>query len=181
MEEGGSAPKLSNLHQFRTASEGPLTLEEAKFQMQEIKRLAELKAEKEKSEKKLKKVLTPKHRKAHEKELATYEAKRANMLEEYNHWVFVKENVVVDRMHKNLVPPEVVVGSNGLVIKEPESWSFVYNGNFDLVFQREKEFHLATTAQMIRVQNSIKTDYVEAREMFDKMIYVTKARNDVVE
>ncbi|GKE73453.1 hypothetical protein Tco_1535494 [Tanacetum coccineum] len=163
MEEGGSAPKLSNLHQFRTAIEGLLTLEEAKLQMQEIKRLAELKAEKEKSEKKIKKVLTPEHRKAQEEELATYEAKRANMLEEYNHYITFREdplpitkfsyreNVVVDGMHRNLVPPEVVVGSNGLVIKEPESESFVYNGNFDLVFQREKEFHLATIAQLIRV------------------------------
>nr|GEX34387.1 hypothetical protein [Tanacetum cinerariifolium] len=77
--------------------------------------------------------------------------------------VFVKENVVVDGMHMNLVPPKVVVGSNGLVIKEPESGIFVYNGNFDLVFQREEWFHLATTAQLIIVWNAIKTDYVEAR------------------
>ncbi|GKC37225.1 hypothetical protein Tco_1049609, partial [Tanacetum coccineum] len=38
--------------------EGPLTLEEAKLQMQEIKRLPNLKSKKEKFEKKLKKVLT---------------------------------------------------------------------------------------------------------------------------
>ncbi|GJU01307.1 retrovirus-related pol polyprotein from transposon TNT 1-94 [Tanacetum coccineum] len=51
MEGGGLTPTLLNLHQFRIAGEGPLTLEEAKLQMQEIKRLADLKAEKEKSEK----------------------------------------------------------------------------------------------------------------------------------
>ncbi|GJT94271.1 retrovirus-related pol polyprotein from transposon TNT 1-94 [Tanacetum coccineum] len=51
MEEGGLTPTLLNLHQFRIAGEGPLTLEEAKLQMQEIKMLADLKAKKEKSEK----------------------------------------------------------------------------------------------------------------------------------
>ncbi|GKE87443.1 hypothetical protein Tco_1564918 [Tanacetum coccineum] len=39
--------------------EGPLTLEEAKLKMEEIQRLADLKAMKEKFEKKLKRVLTP--------------------------------------------------------------------------------------------------------------------------
>ncbi|GKC16836.1 hypothetical protein Tco_1013618 [Tanacetum coccineum] len=59
--------------------------------------------------------------------------------------VFVKENIVVDGMHRNLVPPPRVVPSEGLVIKEPESGILFYNGNFDLVFQREEEFHLTTT------------------------------------
>ncbi|GKB06592.1 hypothetical protein Tco_0834825 [Tanacetum coccineum] len=93
--------------------------------------------------------------------------------------VFVKENIVVDGMHKNLVPPEEVVGSNGLMIREPKI--FMYNDNFNLVFQREEEFHLATTAQLIRVPYAIKIDYIEAREMFDKMVYVIEARNNVVE
>ncbi|GJY35037.1 hypothetical protein Tco_0420415 [Tanacetum coccineum] len=61
--------------------------------------------------------------------------------------VFVKENIVVDGMHKNLVPPPGVKGIKGLVIKEPESGVFFYNGNFDMVFQREKEFHLATVGK----------------------------------
>ncbi|GJY32843.1 hypothetical protein Tco_0417312 [Tanacetum coccineum] len=66
-----------------TAIKGLLTLEEAKLQMQEIKRLAELKDKKEKFKKKLKKVLTPEQRKAREEELAASEAKRAKMIEEY--------------------------------------------------------------------------------------------------
>ncbi|GJY11632.1 hypothetical protein Tco_0380941 [Tanacetum coccineum] len=69
MEEGGSAPKLLNLQQFSTAEEGQLTLKEAKLQMQEIKRLADLKAEKEKSEKKLKEIM-----------------------EEYNHCIIFKDD-----------------------------------------------------------------------------------------
>ncbi|GKG03074.1 hypothetical protein Tco_0310710, partial [Tanacetum coccineum] len=69
--------------------------------------------------------------------------------------VFVKDNIVVDGMQRNLIPPPGVEGTRGLVIREPESGIFFYNGNFDLVFQREEEFHLATTAQLIRLQNAI--------------------------
>nr|GFC20728.1 hypothetical protein [Tanacetum cinerariifolium] len=47
-------------------------------------------------------------------------------------------DIVVDGMHRNLVPLSGVVASDGLVISESESWIFFYNGNFDLVFQREE-------------------------------------------
>ncbi|GJR30896.1 hypothetical protein Tco_1107128 [Tanacetum coccineum] len=57
MDEGGSAPKLSNLQQFSTSGEVQMTIEDAKAQMEEIKRLAALKLEKEKIEKRLKKVM----------------------------------------------------------------------------------------------------------------------------
>nr|GEY09255.1 hypothetical protein [Tanacetum cinerariifolium] len=235
LKEGGSAPSLSNLHQFRTADEGPLTLEEAKLQMQEIKRLADLKAKKEKSDKKLKKVMTPEELKAQEVELAAYEAKRAKMMKEYNHCmnfkedhltitkfsyrvnnstkeatmrvtrnnqplslkkkahkkrkrraeliheVFVKENIVMDGMHMNLVPPARVVRSVGLVINELEFGIFCYNENYDLVFQMENEFHLATTTQLIKIQDAIKIDSKIAQELYDKIIYVIQVRDDVVE
>ncbi|GJY61041.1 hypothetical protein Tco_0461698 [Tanacetum coccineum] len=65
--------------------------------------------------------------------------------------VFMKEDIVVDEMHKNLIPPPRVKGSRGLVIRKQESEIFFYSGNFDLVFQREEEFHLTTTAQLIRL------------------------------
>ncbi|GJY11427.1 hypothetical protein Tco_0379612 [Tanacetum coccineum] len=177
--------------------------EGAKAHMEEIKSLEFLKPEKEKSEKRLK-VLTPKQLEAQAVELAAYEAKRAKMLQEYNHfitfkadhlpitkisymkmpgfsewveWVkiqavklgiplppqltsfelppterkagmkrkrrielihetFVKENIVVDGMQRNLTLPEGVVGKADMVIKEPKAGIFLYNGNFDLVFQR---------------------------------------------
>ncbi|GKG00418.1 hypothetical protein Tco_0302108, partial [Tanacetum coccineum] len=86
----GSAPKILNFHQFSTAGEGPLTIKEARAQMEEIKRLADLKAEKEKSEKRLK-VLTAEELKAETAELAAYEAKRENMLKEYNHCISFKD------------------------------------------------------------------------------------------
>ncbi|GKA09594.1 hypothetical protein Tco_0688925 [Tanacetum coccineum] len=79
--------------------------------------------------------------------------------------VFVKENIVVDGMHRNLIPTPGFVGSRGQVIKEPKSWIFFYNGNCDLVFQREEEFHLATIAQLIRQQSDIQRGNLEAEEM----------------
>nr|GEU87597.1 NADPH--cytochrome P450 reductase [Tanacetum cinerariifolium] len=87
MDEGGSTPSLSNLNQFRTAREGQMTLDDAKAQMEEMKRLDELKVEKEKSKKKLKKVVTAQELKAQAAELAAYEAKRAKMMEEYSHCI----------------------------------------------------------------------------------------------
>ncbi|GJS04500.1 hypothetical protein Tco_0321008 [Tanacetum coccineum] len=93
--------------------------------------------------------------------------------------VFVKENVVVDGMHRNIIPPPGVEGRKGLVIREPESGIFYYNGNFNLAFQREEEFHLATTAQLIRLHDAIQRGTLEAEEMFKKIGLTIEARDDV--
>ncbi|GJY58415.1 retrovirus-related pol polyprotein from transposon TNT 1-94 [Tanacetum coccineum] len=66
--------------------------------------------------------------------------------------VFIKEDIVVDGMHKNLVPPPGVEGSRGLVITKPESRIFFYNGNFDLrgtpkAEERYKKIELAIEAR----------------------------------
>nr|GEY58574.1 hypothetical protein [Tanacetum cinerariifolium] len=53
------------------------------------------------------------------------------------HETFVKENIVVDGVQRNLTIPEGEVGKAGMVIKEPEAGIFLYNGNFDMVFQKE--------------------------------------------
>ncbi|GJX35482.1 chlorophyllide A oxygenase, chloroplastic, partial [Tanacetum coccineum] len=45
----------------------------------------------------------------------------------------------------------------------------------------EEEFHLATTAQLIRIQSTIKRDKPKGKEMYKKMEFVIKAKNDVVE
>ncbi|GJR18252.1 hypothetical protein Tco_0966779 [Tanacetum coccineum] len=92
---------------------------------------------------------------------------------------FVKEYIVVDGMHKNLIPPSWVEGSRWLVIREPKSGIFFYNGNFDLVFQREEEFHLATIAQLIRTQSAIQRGTPEAEEIFKKIELIIEAKNDV--
>nr|GEZ85437.1 hypothetical protein [Tanacetum cinerariifolium] len=95
--------------------------------------------------------------------------------------VFVNENIRVDGMERNLIPPQGVIGSPGLVITEPEAGIFYYNGNFDLVFQRENEFHLATTAQLIRQLDHIKKDTPEGKEMIKKVQLAIEARDDVEE
>nr|GFA17283.1 hypothetical protein [Tanacetum cinerariifolium] len=94
---------------------------------------------------------------------------------------FSAENIVVDGMHKNLVSLLGVVASEGLVIREPELEIFFYNGNFDLVYQKKEEFHMATTPQLIRIQNAIRINSLEAKEMYNKMNFVIEAMNDVIE
>ncbi|GJU47048.1 hypothetical protein Tco_1204314 [Tanacetum coccineum] len=79
----------------------------------------------------------------------------------------------------NLIPPIGIEGSRGRVIIEPESGIFYYNGNFDLVFQREEEFHKATTAQLIRLKGAIQRGTLEAEEMFKKIELTIEVRNDV--
>ncbi|GKE04208.1 hypothetical protein Tco_1396226 [Tanacetum coccineum] len=82
---------------------------------------------------------------------------------------------------RNLTPPASVVGSEGLVINEPESRIFYYNRNFDLVFQRQAKFHLATTPQLIRTQNLIRKNSAAAKDMYNKLNFVIDARSDVEE
>ncbi|GJS84603.1 hypothetical protein Tco_0751144 [Tanacetum coccineum] len=93
MEEGGSAPSLPNIQNFKAYGDRPMTLEEAKLQMQEVKRLADLK---------------PKQLRAQEEELAAIEAKRVYMMDEYNHYInfiddplpFTKYNYRVNNVSK---------------------------------------------------------------------------------
>ncbi|GKA88344.1 hypothetical protein Tco_0810108 [Tanacetum coccineum] len=93
--------------------------------------------------------------------------------------VFVKEDVVVDGMHKKLAPPGVE-GRRGLVIRKPKALMFYYNGKFDLVFQSDSEFHLATTIQLVRLQGSILRDAPEGEEMFKLMELEIKSRKDAL-
>nr|GEU85128.1 hypothetical protein [Tanacetum cinerariifolium] len=61
--------------------------------------------------------------------------------------VFLQEDIVVDNMHMNLVPPPRVEGSRGLDIMEPESGIFFYNGNFDLRYQRLTECNALASSE----------------------------------
>nr|GEU39404.1 ulp1 protease family, C-terminal catalytic domain-containing protein [Tanacetum cinerariifolium] len=115
-------------------------------------------------------------------ELATFgmtaedkKKKRTELLKE----VFVKERIEVDGSQRNLNPPPGVVGKKGLVIREPEAWFFYYNANFDLVFQRELEFHITSTVQLIRIQKTIVQDSLEAKEMYKIMKLEIESRYDL--
>ncbi|GJU23422.1 transposase, MuDR, plant, partial [Tanacetum coccineum] len=100
----------------------------------------------------------------------------------FSEWpeVFVTENVVADGCKRNITPPVGVEGKNGKVIREPEAGFFYYNGNFDLVYQRESEFHITSTVQLIRLQRRIVRDSPEADEMYQLMNLEIESRNDVI-
>ncbi|GKE86638.1 hypothetical protein Tco_1560380, partial [Tanacetum coccineum] len=163
---------------------------------------ADLKAEKEESKKALLKIINPASIQAQAAKMVEYEAKRAKMLAEYNHYItyradkrpITKINYRIDKVSKDATmrierdnqplslesdSSSRVVGSRGLVITEPESGIFYYNGNYDLVFQRENELHLATTAQLIRQLSYIQRTSLEAEEIIKKIEFTMKARNDV--
>ncbi|GJW40427.1 hypothetical protein Tco_0066272 [Tanacetum coccineum] len=127
------------------------------------------------------------------------EDKKRKRTSEILQQVFVKENIVVDGMKRNLAPPPGVEGRKGLVIKEPllnlgQTWMlltqallnrepeegiFYYNGNFDLVFQRMSELHPATTTQLIRLQGSIIRDTPEAEEVYNLIELEIESMEDV--
>ncbi|GKA51844.1 hypothetical protein Tco_0745040 [Tanacetum coccineum] len=186
-DEGGSTLSFLNLNQFRAAGEGQMTLEDAKAQMEEIKRLAELNAGKEKAKMmeeynhrinfkddpllitkfsyrklgfiewlELHALASKSQTKANDQLLRNLKAKfrwvatqagklgispppklitvdihpgekkacmKRKRIVKVIHEVFIKEDIVVDGMHRFLVPPAGVVGSPGLVIAEPEAAS----------------------------------------------------------
>ncbi|GKD03179.1 hypothetical protein Tco_1178153 [Tanacetum coccineum] len=103
IEQGGSNPKMLNLQQF-SISHKKMKLEDAQAQLTQMKRKLGIPPPPE---------LTAFGLFAVEKNRKT----SSEMIKE----VFVKEEIVVDGMHRNLIPPPRVEGSRGLVIKEPES------------------------------------------------------------
>ncbi|GJU58899.1 hypothetical protein Tco_1236665 [Tanacetum coccineum] len=72
MEEGGSVPKIPSLKSF-VIPEGELTNEDVMAQLKEMKRLSDLKVEKEKSEKSLQKIMNPATIRAQAQKMAEYE------------------------------------------------------------------------------------------------------------
>ncbi|GJR56917.1 hypothetical protein Tco_1499079 [Tanacetum coccineum] len=178
--------------------EGTLSQEEFNNQIKEIKRLGDLKAEKEKSEQELRKMFNQATLMAQAQKWVEHETKKAKMikwLEVYAlaskksrksndmllqslrakfEWIinqakklglpppptlatfrmiaedkkrkrtkflkedFVTENITVDGMYRNLIPPTEVMPIDGLVINEPESGIFFMNRNTDIAFRRIK-------------------------------------------
>nr|GEV56798.1 hypothetical protein [Tanacetum cinerariifolium] len=174
-EEGCSNPKMPKI-KSSTTSVGPLSQEEFNAQIKEMKMLADLKAEKEKSEQELRKKFNQATLKARHKNGLNMRQRRAKFLWVINQVkklglppppalktlgmttkdkkrkrieilkeVFVTKNIAVDGMHRNLIPPFGVIPIDGLVINKHESGIFFMNRNTDIVFQREEDFHLATT------------------------------------
>ncbi|GJS94423.1 hypothetical protein Tco_0801391 [Tanacetum coccineum] len=85
-EEGGSIPKMPKLKSFITL-EGTLSQEEFNNQIKELKRISDLKAQKDKSKQELRKMFNQATLKAQAKKWTEHEAKKAKILEEYNHQI----------------------------------------------------------------------------------------------
>ncbi|GJT57813.1 hypothetical protein Tco_0992867 [Tanacetum coccineum] len=85
-EEGGSIPKMPKLKSFITL-EGTLSQEELNNQIKELKRISDLKAQKDKFEQELRKMFNQATLKAHAKKWTEHDAKKAKILEECNHQI----------------------------------------------------------------------------------------------
>ncbi|GJU49979.1 hypothetical protein Tco_1219534 [Tanacetum coccineum] len=190
--ETGDESKMPNIKSFITP-EGLLSQDKIDEHLREFKRLADLKAKKDKSEAELRKLLNPATLKAQAQKWTEHEEKKAKMIEYYNHQisfradplpitkisyilnqhkeetikivkdndplnlivhpdfrlktlgskkkrkrkklmkkVFVTEDVRVDGMGRNLIPPPIVISIQGLVISEPELEILFMNGNTNI-------------------------------------------------
>nr|GEZ63429.1 hypothetical protein [Tanacetum cinerariifolium] len=85
-------------------------------------------------------------------ELATFgltaeekKKKRTELIKE----VSITENVQVDEMDRNIIPPSGIMPIQGLVINEPDSGIFLMNGNTDIGFQRENVFKSKTLSRKL--------------------------------
>ncbi|GJU01715.1 hypothetical protein Tco_1112053 [Tanacetum coccineum] len=114
---------------------GPLSQEEFDRQIKELKRISGLKAEKEKLEQQLRKLLNPATLKAQAQKWTEHEAKKAKMMEEYNHQISFRADIKAAGF-QNLIPPPGIMPIQGLVINEPESGIFFMNGNTDIDMER---------------------------------------------
>ncbi|GJV33179.1 hypothetical protein Tco_1393579 [Tanacetum coccineum] len=95
--------------------------------------------------------------------------------------VFLKEDIMINMMHRNLTVPDGVIRKAGLVIKEPKVGIFLYNGCFDMVFQRRSEYHLASATQLIKIQNLIKIDSENTQDVYDELINEIESKHGFIE
>ncbi|GKG00522.1 hypothetical protein Tco_0302212, partial [Tanacetum coccineum] len=99
IEEGGSDLNMLKMKSLVTLK-GVLSQEDLMAQLKEMKRLTDLKAKKEESEKVLIKLMNPTTVKAQILKLAEYEEKRAKMLDEYNEYIYERvDPLPITKMH----------------------------------------------------------------------------------
>ncbi|GJU01412.1 hypothetical protein Tco_1111750 [Tanacetum coccineum] len=89
---------------------------------------------------------------------------------------------VINQAKKLGLPPPPALATFGMTDEDKKRKGQRFSKkNTDIAFQRESEFHLTPTTQLIRIQNQIKVDSEIADEMFTKMTYVIEARSDCIE
>ncbi|GJY36310.1 ribonuclease H-like domain-containing protein [Tanacetum coccineum] len=201
--------------------EGTLSQEEFNNQIKELKRISDLKAEKEKSEQELRKMFNQATLKAHAQKWTEHEAKKAKMMEEYKHQISFRADQlpitkigyvvnpnkeatmkitrgdnplnlvvhpnfrlktlgfsewleVINQAKKLGLPPPPTLATFGMTTEDKKRKKDINSG-------REEEFHLATTAQLIRLQRSIQRGTLEAEEMFRKLELTIEAKDDAAQ
>ncbi|GJQ98089.1 hypothetical protein Tco_0009228 [Tanacetum coccineum] len=90
--------------------------------------------------------------------------KRTEILKE----VFVTENITVDEMQRNLIPPPGVVLIEGLIINEPESGIFFMNRNTDIAFQRERGDYWANLEPSNHTQDKTAIRCIQVKKDIDQ-------------
>nr|GEV53425.1 retrovirus-related Pol polyprotein from transposon TNT 1-94 [Tanacetum cinerariifolium] len=167
----------------------PLEEGEAKAQLQEIQRLANLKKAEEESEK-IQKKLTP----------ATYKAQALKCNDPLN--LIVIPNIklkmlsfsewieVLNQAKKVGLPPPPELATFGMTCEDKKrkrteflKVMFVTEDirNTDVAFQRESKFHLTPKVKLIRIHNQIRVDSEIAKEMVSEMNFVIEARNECID
>ncbi|GJS25640.1 hypothetical protein Tco_0454272 [Tanacetum coccineum] len=253
MDEGGSNPKMPSLKPFMNVEEVS-TQEEFIKQLAEIKRLADLRAQEEESEKVLKKLLNPATVKAQMLKWKEHEEKKAKLVNEYyqciqgrtNPLPITKISYIInsqkeptmritrgnDPLNLTVYPNfrlrmlgfsewlEVHALASKMSIKSIDSLLQSMRSKFQWVLNkaknlglppppalasfgmtaedkkrkrmetlkevfvkeridREIEFHITSTVQLIRLLNYINLDSPEAREMYNIMEIEIESRDDV--
>ncbi|GJX91245.1 hypothetical protein Tco_0344571 [Tanacetum coccineum] len=161
MDEGESNPKMSSLKPFMNI-EGVSTQEEFIKKLAEIKRLADLRAQKEESKKALKKLLNPATVKAQVLKWKEHEEKRLSCLKSMFQWVL--------NQAKNLgLPPPPTLATFGMTADDKK-----WKRNETL-----KEEGMVIREPEARLLNHINLDSPEAREMYKIMEIKIESRDDV--
>ncbi|GJX76170.1 hypothetical protein Tco_0322981 [Tanacetum coccineum] len=198
-EEGGFNPKAPKLKPFITP-EGPLSKEKYDKQIKELKRISDLKAEKEKSEQELRKLLNPVTLKAYAQKWTEHEPKKAKMMEEYNHQIsYIADPLPITKISyvvnsRKEATMKITRGDNPL--------NLIVHPNFRLKTLESKFIKEVFITRDVRVdgmdrnlipppgvlpiqglvinkpENKSKVDSEIAKEMLSRMNYVIEAKSD---
>ncbi|GJU91586.1 hypothetical protein Tco_1304009 [Tanacetum coccineum] len=168
-----------------------LLIDQSQAQLNEMKRLTDLKAEQEKSEQKLK-ALSKQELKAQATKLAEYKAKRAKILEEYNYYItfradplpITKISYKVDSSKQASI--RITRGNKLLNLTVIDKFIVKMLGFTEWLElhalasrSNTKEYKLLLKILKAKLQIAIQKGSPEAEEMFVKLELTIEARSDV--
>nr|GEV75580.1 hypothetical protein [Tanacetum cinerariifolium] len=169
MGKGGLDPKIPSFKSF-VILKGKLTNEDVMAQVKEMKRLANLKAEKEKSEKSLQKTMNPATIRAQAQKMAEYEAKMKKMLDEYNHQIsYMIDQLPITKISYKVnsfkeASMRIAIGNDPLNLTVYEKIILKTLGLVNgLNISERRRIHLATTVELIRLHGAIQRGLDECK------------------